>query len=214
MKKVLHLLSSVNTHSSTSREIGGLLVETLQQAHPTATFIRRDFATTPPPHISPEFLFSLGTPDADALASSREYLAELKDADLLVIEAAMYNFTIPSTLKAWFDHIVRSGHTFTMGPHGPEGLLKHTRAILVLGSGWVYSDGAARASDHQEPYLRTILGYIGITEVETIRIEGTALGEDMKQAALTRARARVGEVVSLALSPRQTGPNSYVCLTS
>lgn len=194
MNKILHLLSSVNTHSSTSREIGGLLVEKLKLAHPAATFIRRDFAMHPPPHISPEFLFSLATPDAEPLATSREFLAELKDADLLVIEAAMYNFTIPSTLKAWFDHIVRAGHTFQVGANGPEGLLKNTRAILVLGSGWVYSEGSAKSSDHQEPYLRTILGYIGITEVETIRIEGTALGEEMKQAALERARVRVGEV--------------------
>jgi len=195
MNKVLHLLSSVNTHSSTSREIGGLLVEKLKLAQPAASFIQRDLAVRPPPHISPEFLFSLGTPDAAALATSREFLAELKDADLLVMEAAMYNFTIPSTLKAWFDHIVRAGHTFQMGANGPEGLLKNTKAILVLGSGWVYSEGPAKPRDHQEPYLRTILGYIGITDVETIRIEGTALGEELKQSALQRARARVAEVV-------------------
>jgi FMN-dependent NADH-azoreductase len=142
MNKVLHLQSSVNTHSSTSREIGGLLVGKLKQAHPGATFIRRDFAVNPPPHISPEFLFSLGTPEADALATSREYLAELKGTDLLVIEAAMYNFTVPSTLKAWFDHIVRAGHTFIEEAAGqPIGLLKNTRAILVVSSGWVYSEG-------------------------------------------------------------------------
>jgi FMN-dependent NADH-azoreductase len=198
MNKVLHLLSSVNTHSSTSREIGCLLVEELKQAHPGATFIRRDFVAQPPPHINPEFLFSLGTPEAEALATSREFLAELKDADLLVIEAAMYNFTIPSTLKAWFDHVVRAGHTFTVGANGPEGLLKNTKAILVVSSGWVYSEGSAKPCDHQEPYLRMILGYIGITDVETIRIEGTALGGELKQVALTKARARVGEVVTLA----------------
>ncbi|RBP40528.1 FMN-dependent NADH-azoreductase [Roseimicrobium gellanilyticum] len=195
MNKVLHLLSSVNTHSSTSREIGGLLVEKLKLAQPAASFIQRDLTVHAPPHISPEFLFSLGTPEAEVLAASREYLTELKDADLLVIEAAMYNFTIPSTLKAWFDHIVRAGHTFQMTANGPEGLLKNTKAILVLGSGWIYSEGPAKARDHQEPYLRTILGYIGITDVETIRIEGTALGEELKQSALQRARARVAEVV-------------------
>ena len=195
MKKVLHLLSSVNVHSSTSREIGGLLVDALKKTLPDAAFIRRDLVANPPLHISPEFLFSLGTPDAEALAASREFLAELRDADLLVIEAAMYNFTIPSTLKAWIDHIVRAGHTFKVGEQGPEGLLKNTKAILVLGSGWIYSEGPAKSADYQEPYLRTVLGYIGITDVETIRIEGTALGEETKKAALERARVRVGEVV-------------------
>jgi FMN-dependent NADH-azoreductase len=203
VKKILHLLSSVNIHSSTSREIGGLLMEELKQAVPAAEVLHRDFVQHPPPHISPEFLFSLGTPDADALAVSREFLSELLDTDLLVIEAAMYNFTIPSTLKAWIDHIVRSGHTFTVGEQGPEGLLKNTRAILVLGSGWVYSEGPAKPLDHQEPYLRTVLGYIGITDIETIRIEGTMLGEQSKQAALERARGRVGEVVRWATPKKE-----------
>jgi FMN-dependent NADH-azoreductase len=87
----------------------------------------------------------------------------------------MHNFGPPSTLKAWIDHVVRAGRTFSYSEKGPEGLLKGKRAILVLASGGVYSDGPAKPFDFQEPYLRTILGFIGLTEVDVVRVEGVAV---------------------------------------
>lgn len=195
MKKILHISSSVNLQSSTSREIGQLLVQQLKTAHPATSVVRRDLAKDASPHIGSEFLHSLPNPAADALALSRELVAELLGTDLLVIESPMYNFTIPSPLKAWIDHIVRYDLTVKISDNGRQGLLSGTKAILVLSSGGVYSEGPAGQMDHQEPYLRTILAFVGITDVTTIRIEGTAWGEEHRQSSLDQARAQVCAIV-------------------
>jgi len=195
MKRLLHISSSINLETSSSRAIGHFVVNELRAAIPSMTIVRRDLATDSPPHIDPQFLVSLTDPKSNALALSHELVDELKSIDLLVLESAMYNYAIPSTLKAWIDHIVRAGLTFRFGENGPEGLLQHIKAILVLGSGGVYSEGPAKFADHQEPYLRTLLSFLGISDIETIRIEGTSMGEQKKQASLQIARDRAAEVV-------------------
>jgi FMN-dependent NADH-azoreductase len=127
MTKILHLSSSVDWQNSTSREIGRYLIEQLKAAHPDIHVTHRDLANDTPPHIGPDFFNALPTSTAEALAISRELVAELLEADRLVIEAPMYNFTIPSTLKAWIDHIVRYDLTVKISEQGREGLLSNVR---------------------------------------------------------------------------------------
>src|SRR5258707_6628105 len=110
----------------------------------------------------------------------------------------MHNFGIPSTLKAWIDHVVRAGRTFTYSEGGPEGLLKGKRLILVLASGGVYSNGPAKQLDFQEPYLRAVLGFIGLTDIGVVRVEGVAMSAIGPEKAVASAMARSTEVLTTA----------------
>ena len=200
MTTILRVASSSNLASSTTRQIGRLTVEGLLETHPGATVIERDLVKQPLPHLSPEFLgatFS-GTDDAPVLALSNALLEELFAADTLVIEAPMYNFGIPSALKAWIDHVVRAGRTFQYTPNGPAGLATGKNAILILGRGGVYSEGPYQAMDYQESYLRAILGFIGITQVASVYIEGVAMGPEKREQALAGARDRAHSLTHAA----------------
>lgn len=166
-----------------------------KKKYPGASVRERDLVKTPVPHIDPDFVASRYTnPDAASLALSRELIGEIMASDILLIEAPMYNFNIPSVLKAWIDHVVRGGLTFKYGATGPEGLVKGKKAILVLGRGAIYSDAPMKALDYQETYLRTILGFIGITDVEVIAIEGVSLGPDVRSKALDAAKSRAADI--------------------
>ena len=106
----------------------------------------------------------------------------------------MHNFGIPSSLKAWIDHIVRPGRTFSYSEKGPQGLVTGKKVVLVLARGGIYSAGPMQATDFQEPYLRAVLGFIGLTDVEVVRVEGVALGEKALSQALHSAEARADAV--------------------
>ena len=108
-------------------------------------------------------------------------------ADTLVIATPLINFGISSTLKSWLDNVLRAGRTFRYTEAGPEGLAKGKKAYIVVASGGVYSEGPAAAMNHADPYLRTALGFIGITDVEVIRVEGVALGPDAAEKAVEKA---------------------------
>jgi len=136
--------------------------------------------------------------DSSVLSLSNQLIDELLASDILVLESPMYNFSIPSALKAWFDHVVRARKTFRITETGVEGLLKGKRGILVLGSGAVYSEGPFKSMDFQEPYLRAMLGFIGMTEVESIRVEGLNMGPDAAAEGVARARTRVSQVLAEA----------------
>src|SRR5262249_17739139 len=137
MTTILHISSSSDLQTSVTREIGTAALASLRKAHPGATVITRDLVKSPLPHISPDFVNSrYASPDAACLALSRELIAEVMGSDILLIEAPMYNFNIPSVLKAWIDHVVRGGLTFKYGANGvPEGLVKGKKVFLVLGRG-------------------------------------------------------------------------------
>jgi len=128
------------------------------------------------------------------MARSDKLIDELFAADVVVMAVPMHNFGLPSTLKAWIDHIARAGRTFAYSEKGPQGLLKEKKAILVLARGGVYSDGPAKPLDFQESYLRSILGFLGITDVQVVRVEGVAMGEDAVKRALASARAQADTV--------------------
>ena len=131
---------------------------------------------------------------AAALALSDTLIGELKAADTIVIGAPMYNFGIPSTLKAWFDYVLRAGITFRYTETGPVGLLEGKRAIVIESRGGYYSDGAAKSLDSQEPHLETLLGFMGIKDLTFIRVEKLAFGPDARQQALDGARTQLRQL--------------------
>jgi FMN-dependent NADH-azoreductase len=128
------------------------------------------------------------------MARSDHLIDELFAADVVVMAVPMHNFGPPSTLKAWFDHIARAGRTFAYSDKGREGLLKGKKAIVVLARGGVYSDGPAKALDFQEPYVRSMLDFIGITDVHVVRVEGVAMGEDAVKRAIASAKEQADTV--------------------
>ena len=194
MKNVLLVLSSPRGRQSYSHQFASDIVDDRKARHPGSSVVVRDLVKEPVPHVGEAFIGGLfspperHTPDqASAMARSDELIDELFAADVVVIAVPMHNFGLPSTLKAWIDHIVRAGRTFAYSEKGPEGLLKGKKVILVLARGGVYSDGPAKTLDFQEPYLRSILGFLGITDVHVVRVEGVARGEDATKRAMASA---------------------------
>lgn len=179
--KLLHIDSSILGENSVSRSISTAVVERLRQATPDLEVVTRDLAAEPLPHLLPAALGIGGTPDAESQAVLREFL----EADTVVIGAPMYNFTIPTQLKAWLDRILVAGRTFRYTEAGPEGLAGGRRVIVVVSRGGFYGAGTpAAAAEHAETYLRLVLGFVGITDPEFIVAEGIALGPDQRAAAL------------------------------
>lgn len=186
MKNILFLQSSILGDNSQTNRVANALRAELAQRRPEDLHVVRDLALTPLPHLQAEHL---GQPPQEGAQA----LAELKACDVLVVCAPMYNFGIPSSLKAWLDHVLKAGETFRYTESGPQGLLSGKRALLVVGTGGVYSEGAYKPYDFVEPYLRAALGFIGITEVFVVRAEGSAVtaeaGRLSAQAAEQAAKA-------------------------
>lgn len=127
-------------------------------------------------------------------------IEEVEAADILVIAAPMYNFSIPSTLKAWIDHVTRAGRTFRYGAAGPEGLLKGKKVFVVTARGGIYSDGPAKVMDFQEPYLHAMLAFLGLVDVRFIHVEGLQISPESASAGIERARGELGNLVSAAVA--------------
>ena len=197
MTHILLIQSSSNLASSVSRDLSESYVKDYRAAHPDATVTTRDLVSSPIPHLGVDLLGGFfGKPEAlteaqkTALALSNTLLDEMMAASLIVIGVPMYNFSIPSALKAWIDHVVRAGRTFHYTAEGPRGLVVDKKAVLFLAAGGVYSDGPYKPYDFQETYLRAILGFIGVTDVTVVRAEGLALGEESATKAVADARAK------------------------
>jgi FMN-dependent NADH-azoreductase len=193
MTNILILDSAATGESSVSRKLTDGLAETIRRRHPGARIVRRDIGAEPVPHLDGETTSAIRGGEAEtdaaraAVALSDALIAELKAADLIVIGAPMYNFGMASTLKAWFDHVLRAGITFSYSEAGPEGLVKGKRAIVVETRGGLYSEGPAAAMDSQEPHLRTLLGFIGIDDVAFVRAEKLGFGPEAAEAAIAGA---------------------------
>ena len=191
MNTILQLNTSINGDTGLSTRLADRFTGRLKAAHPAARVIRRDLAADPVPHLSASEFQAACIPAGDrtpaqakAAAQADRLIAELEAADVLVLGVPMYNFGVPSTLKAWFDHVARAGTTFRYTAGGPEGLLKHKRAYLFLTRGGRY---AGTAADLQTPYLRRFLGFLGIEDVECIYVEGLAMGAEAGLEALEKA---------------------------
>ncbi|MDO7885787.1 FMN-dependent NADH-azoreductase [Hymenobacter cheonanensis] len=177
---ILRIISSPRKGESYSIKLGNGIVEKLQAANPGSTVQVRDLTNKPFPHLEEAHLQSFFTPaesrtpeQREAVRHSDESIAEIMAADVLVIDAPLYNFGIPSTLKAWIDHIARAGITFRYSAAGPEGLVKGKKVYVAMSSGGVYSEGPMTSYDFVAPYLKTVLGFLGMTDVTVARVEGT-----------------------------------------
>ncbi len=201
MSRILFVSSSLSGEGSTSRRVALDLIEQLRRAAPGAAVTERALDPRTMPHLAAETLAAWQGPDsaaAPAAALSEALTREVETADTIVIAAPMYNFSIPSTLKAWIDHIARAGRTFRYTANGPEGLLKGKTVYVVTGRGGVYTgESPFKPFDFQEPYLRGVLGFLGLTDVSFVHIEGVALGEQAAAEGLARARKAVAELVPL-----------------
>lgn len=192
--KLLHIDSSILGDASVSRAISAAIVASLKAAHPGIAVTYRDLGATPIPHLSGAYLAgqSADVKHDQALqedvALGGQALAEFLDADIVVVGAPMYNFAVPSQLKAWIDRILVAGKTFRYTAAGAEGLVHGKRVILAVSRGGIYEGTAAAAVEHQESWLKAVLGFIGVTDVEVIRAEGIAYGPEHREKALKAAQ--------------------------
>jgi FMN-dependent NADH-azoreductase len=200
MSAVLVLNSSATGPASVTRALVQDAVSRLRAQDPDLTVVTRDLGDAPVPHLDADGAAGIGPAEPGNEAQTRTrtlsdtLIGELREADTLVLGAPMYNFGIPSTLKAWFDHVLRAGVTFRYSEAGPEGLMTGKRAIVVVARGGLYSEGPAQAMDFQEPHLRTMLGFIGITDVTFVRAERLAFGPESREQSIGAAQVELDRV--------------------
>jgi FMN-dependent NADH-azoreductase len=200
---LLHIDSSVLGANSASRALSAEIVERQRVLHPGLSVTHRDLAADSALHLSPAHLAaSQGGAVNDALLGADikkggGYLEELIAADIVVIGAPMYNFSIPSQLKAWIDRVVVAGKTFRYGANGAEGLLSNKKVFIASSRGNVYAPGSpAAALEHHENYLTGVLGFIGLTDVTVVRAEGLAFGPEAREAAMLNARKSIEAIAA------------------
>ena len=198
MSRVLIIESSARQQDSVSRQLTQTFVSQWKAAHPNDQITVRDLAVNPVPHLDINLLGGWMKPaeqrsdiEQVSLERSNQLTDELLAADVLVMAAPMYNFAIPSTLKAWLDHVLRAGVTFKYTETGPQGLLSGKRAYVLTARGGIYAGSTA---DHQEPYLRQVMAFIGIHDVTFIHAEGVNLGGDFQEKGVNHAKAQLAQV--------------------
>lgn len=200
---ILLVTSSPRGGASHSTRIATELAEKLHAADLAGALVVRDLSANPLPHIEPDYATGIYTPaeartprQAELVAVSDAAVDELFAADTIILATGLINFNISSSLKSWVDHISRAGRTFSYSETGPKGLVTGKKIYIVLASGGIYSEGAAVQLDHAIPYLRSVLAFNGMTDVDIIRVEGVGMGPDATVAALAKARRHVGEIVA------------------
>jgi len=193
VKKILHIISSTRGAESLTLRLGNAIIDKIRENNPDAIVKELDLAKDPYPHLAqvninafftpPEYR----TPELDAaIKRSDEAIAELQQADIVVLGAPMYNFSITSSLKAYLDHIARAKITFSYTEKGSEGLLKNKKAYIAVGSAGVFDNEQMKHFDFVTPYLKHFLWFIGITDVKVFRVQGTAIPE-LQETALETA---------------------------
>jgi FMN-dependent NADH-azoreductase len=204
MTKILQIDSSPQGTTSMSRNLTARVVEHMRTEDPQLLVAHRDLIATPVSHLGGELLQVLRpsadkvAPDTSAVraeaAQTEELLSEFLAADVVVIGAPMYNFSIPSQLKAWIDRIVQAGRTFSYSAQGPVGLAGGKKVIIVSSRGGMYAGTPYEtALDHQEAYLRAVFNFIGVTDISCIRAEGVAISAE-KPAAIARAQRAIADL--------------------
>lgn len=200
MNRILVINSSLSGDTSVSRILVDEAVQRLLVIDPKAVVSYRDVGDAPIPHLTSATVAGIrAVPETQAelaaQALSDELIAELKAASVVVIGAPMYNFSIPTSLRAWFDHVLRPRVTFAYKDGAVQGLLTGIRAIVVESRGGLYSEGPTMSMDFQEPYLKTLLGFIGITDVNFIHAEKIGYGPEARETAITTAKSRLAEAI-------------------
>jgi FMN-dependent NADH-azoreductase len=199
MGSLLFVTSSLMGDKSQSRQVATDYVAAVRAANPGLKLVERHLTPDNIPHLGMDALGGLGAaPDARTPAQTAAVkladtiIEEVEAADTVVLAVPMYNFSVPSTLKAWLDHLARAGRTFTYTANGPEGQLKGKRVVVVVSRGGFYTgDSPAKGMDFQEPYLRMFFGFLGITDVTFVQVEGQAIGPDVAAKGLAAAKSAV-----------------------
>ena len=200
MSTVLKINASLFAANGQSSQLAERFVAAWQASHPGARVVERDLTTHPVPHLdAARFTAFLVQPEARSaeqqavVAFSDALIAELRAADVIVLGLPMYNFGIPSQLKAYFDHLARAGVTFRYTANGSEGLLNGKKAIILAARGGKY---AGTAKDSQTAYVRDFLGFIGITDVEFVYAEGLNMGDDSRSSSLAAAQSELARIAA------------------
>ncbi|WP_243042454.1 FMN-dependent NADH-azoreductase [Dyella sedimenti] len=192
--KLLHIDASALGSHSVSRGLTTAIVAELKRHEPAAEVIYHDLVAQPLPHWTP-----VADAADPATALGNQMLEEFLAADVVVVGAPMYNFSIPSQLKAWIDRITVAGKSFRYTANGPEGLAGGKRVIVASSRGGIYTEGSTAAPmDFQETYLRALFGFLGVTDIEFVRAEGVAISEDNKAESVKSAHATIGVVARKA----------------
>lgn len=197
--KLLHIDSSPLGGQSASRALTARVVAEWQAAHPGTTVEHLDLAALALPHLDADTMTFRTPPGGPAPTrrqeqqntQTRELLRQLLEADVVVIGAPMYNFGIPTQLKAWIDRVAQPGHTFRYTENGPEGLATGKQVIVASTRGGLYAGQPNEAMDHQESYLATVLGFLGMRDVRFVRAEGLAMGDEARARGLAAAESQL-----------------------
>jgi FMN-dependent NADH-azoreductase len=197
--RLLHIDSSILGDASVSRTLTAAVVDKWQSREPGIEVIYRDLAAEPLSHLSGSHFAARALAPADRTPEQQReidvsdaVLSEFLTADVIVLGAPMYNFSIPSQLKAWIDRIAVAGKTFRYTSSGPQGLAGGKKVIVVSSRGGVYAETPHDELDFQEAYLRAVFGFLGITDIEIVRAEGVSMGAAGKQQALAAAHRAIG----------------------
>lgn len=193
MKRILHLISSLQENGSHSIQLGRAIVEKIQEKYPGSVPEELNLVNIEIPHLTPAVLRTFFIPgeqlteeEKESVRFSDEMVKQLLAADIIVIGAPLYNFTIHTALKAWIDHITRAGITFGYGENGPVGMVAGKKVYVAMSSGGIYSEGPGKANDFVAPYLNAFLGFLGMTDLTVFRAEGLKV-PGVKEFAMQKA---------------------------
>jgi FMN-dependent NADH-azoreductase len=208
--KLLHIDSGILGTASVSRQLSAHAVAEWRAQHPNIEVVTRDLVAQPLTHLAGDQLFAAGADPSQrsaemnaVLSESEKVLQEFLDADVVVIGAPMYNFGIPSQLKAWIDRIAIKGKTFAYSETGPKGLAGGKTVIIASARGGFYgAESPVAAWDHQEAHLRTLFGFLGVTDIRFLRAEGLNVSPEQKDKAITEAKGSVAHLVAQGRAAR------------
>jgi FMN-dependent NADH-azoreductase len=210
--KLLHIDSGILGTASVSRQLSADAVAEWRVQHPNTEVVYRDLVAQPLTHLAGDQLFAAAadpgqqSPEMRAiLAESEKVLREFLGADIVVIGAPMYNFSIPSQLKAWIDRIAIKGKTFAYTEYGPKGLAGDKTVIIASARGGFYGEATPVAAwDHQESYLKAVFGFLGVTDIRLLRAEGLNVSPEQKEKAIHEAKGSVTNLVAMQARTTQT----------
>ena len=193
MKRILHLISSIQGDQSYSIKLGHEIIDRIQDKYPGSTVEELNLVDIEIPHLNPAILRTFFIPAEELTAEEKEsrrfsdeVVKQLFASDIIVIGAPLYNFTIHTSLKAWIDHITRFGLTFGYGENGPVGMVTDKKVYVAMSSGGIFSEGPGKANDFVAPYLKSFLGFLGMTDLTVFRAEGLKVA-GVKEHAMEKA---------------------------
>ena len=193
MKRILHLISSIQGNQSYSIKLGHAIIDKIQDKYPGSSVEELNLVDIEIPHLNPAILRTFFIPgdqltaeEKESIRFSDEVVKQLFASDIIVIGAPLYNFTIHTSLKAWIDHVTRFGLTFGYGENGPVGMVTDKKVYVAMSSGGIFSEGPGKANDFVAPYLKSFLGFLGMTDLTVFRAEGLKVA-GVKEHAMEKA---------------------------